>query len=268
MSGETSGAATRMSLRSLLVPTEHGGWSFTLEPALLGLLVAPSTAGGLLAIMALLGFMARTPLRVSLVDRFRRRRLDRTRMADRIVLGYGLLLTVLLGAAAATAAAAFWWPAVVAAPLIVIELWYDARSRSRRASAELLGTVGVGAIGPMIVLAGGGGPGEAVGVWLIVAARAIAAVMFVRVQIRRVRDQPYRLASSDAAQVTAVLIVVVGVLLDVVPAVAAMTVVGIAAVHAWLVRWSAPRVGIIGAQQIVIGLTMVLVAGLAFAAPG
>jgi hypothetical protein len=257
----------KVSRRSLLIPTEHGGWSFTLEPALLGLIVAPSMAGVLLALMGLIGFMARTPLRVSLVDRFRGRRLPRTRLADRITLAYVLALLVLLVAAALNAARPFWWPMLAAAPLVLIELWYDARSRSRRAAAELLGTVGVGAIGSMIVLAGGGSIAQAVGVWLIVAARAIAAVMFVRVQIRRVRMQPHRLISSDLAQAAAVLIAVAGVALDLVPEVAAFAILGIATVHVALSRWSVPKVGVIGAQQIVIGLTMVLAAGLAFAAP-
>ena len=31
--------------RTVVTPTEHGGWGLTLEPALLGLLIAPSAAG-------------------------------------------------------------------------------------------------------------------------------------------------------------------------------------------------------------------------------
>jgi hypothetical protein len=32
----------RSRLRSVALPSEHGGWGLTLEPAVLGLLVAPS----------------------------------------------------------------------------------------------------------------------------------------------------------------------------------------------------------------------------------
>ena len=60
-----------------MIPSEHGGWGLTLEPALLGLLVAPSIAGGALAIAAFLAFLVRTPLKVLLVDRRRHRELDR-----------------------------------------------------------------------------------------------------------------------------------------------------------------------------------------------
>lgn len=33
-------AGERSTLRAVAIPTEHGGWSLTLEPVLLGLLVA------------------------------------------------------------------------------------------------------------------------------------------------------------------------------------------------------------------------------------
>ncbi|MCZ7661545.1 MAG: YwiC-like family protein [Thermoleophilia bacterium] len=39
----------RSRLRDVVVPTEHGGWGFTLEPMLLGLLVAPGWASSALA---------------------------------------------------------------------------------------------------------------------------------------------------------------------------------------------------------------------------
>ncbi|NND04465.1 MAG: hypothetical protein HKN91_16945, partial [Acidimicrobiia bacterium] len=38
-------AADRASLRAVAVPTEHGGWSLTLEPVILGLIVAPTGSG-------------------------------------------------------------------------------------------------------------------------------------------------------------------------------------------------------------------------------
>ena len=65
----------RSRWRSVAIPSEHGGWGLTAEPALLGLLVAPSIAGGVLAVAAVVAFLARTPLKLVLVDRWRRRRL-------------------------------------------------------------------------------------------------------------------------------------------------------------------------------------------------
>jgi hypothetical protein len=64
------------------LPSEHGGWSLTLEPVALGLLVAPSWPGLALGAAALVAFVARTPLKVVLVDRWRHRWLARTRLAS------------------------------------------------------------------------------------------------------------------------------------------------------------------------------------------
>src|SRR4051812_40820253 len=69
--------------RSVVIPSEHGGWGLTLEPALLGLFVAPTLAGLAAAAAALLAFLARTPLKLVLVDRHRHRQLARTRAAAR-----------------------------------------------------------------------------------------------------------------------------------------------------------------------------------------
>jgi hypothetical protein len=80
-----AGAEARSPLRAVALPTEHGGWGLTAEPALLGLLVSPSVAGVALGLGALVAFLARTPLRVVLVDRWRGRDLDRTRLARRVL---------------------------------------------------------------------------------------------------------------------------------------------------------------------------------------
>ena len=53
---ETMTDAQRVRLRSIALPTEHGGWGFTLEPILLGLLVAPTWAGFGLAVATAIGF--------------------------------------------------------------------------------------------------------------------------------------------------------------------------------------------------------------------
>ena len=66
------------------IPSEHGGWGLTLEPALLGLLVAPSIVGGAIGVAAFLAFLVRTPLKLVLVDQHRHRVLERTRLAVRV----------------------------------------------------------------------------------------------------------------------------------------------------------------------------------------
>src|SRR5690242_15227457 len=50
---------------TVFLPKEHGSWSLALEPVALGLLVAPSWAGGALAGAVLAGFFARRPLKAA-----------------------------------------------------------------------------------------------------------------------------------------------------------------------------------------------------------
>lgn len=254
-------------LRSVAIPTEHGGWSLTLEPAILGLLVAWSTAGAALAGAALIAFIARTPLKIVLVDRWRGRQLERSHLARR-VLTIDLVLLVALAAAAVIAAAhSFWWPLAIAAPLIVVELWHDMRSKSRRLVPELAGTIGIGSVAAAIALAGGASTGVAWGLWLVIAARSLAAVLFVRVQLLRFKAQDHQLWHSDVAQLAAVAIVTWGWLGGIVPGIAAAAVAALAIFGVIAVRRPPQRAVTIGTQQVVLGLTLVLVTALGVRAP-
>lgn len=253
--------------RAVAVPTEHGGWSLTLEPAILGLIVVFSPAGLALASAALIGFVARTPLKVVLVDRFRDRWLERSRLAARIFVWeatIGLLLVVI---AVVTARGSFWWPLVIAVPLIATELWHDMRSRSRHLIPELAGSIGIAAIAAIVALAGGESTKLAAGLWIVMAARVIATVPFVRVQLLRFKDRPSDVAPSDAAQVGAVAIVVAAWALDLVPLGAVGAVMILALFELVAVRTRPVKAALVGAQQVVLGLTVVLIAGLAFLAP-
>lgn len=249
--------AARGVLRGVAVPSEHGGWGLTLEPALLGLLVAPSAAGALLAVAALLAFLLRTPLKIALVDRRRQRQLDRTVTARRVAAAEAALLAGALGAAAVLAAEPFWVPLAIAAPMAGTQLWYDGRSRSRRLAPELLGTVGIGSIVAAIALADGESAALAAGLWLVVAARALAAVVFVRLQLRRSKAQPHRVVESDSAQVAAIAVAAVGVALDGQLVGGLVAIVLLAAFHAIAARRNPPVAKVVGVQQTVAGLLVV-----------
>ena len=190
----------RAAWRRVALPSEHGGWGLTLEPVLLGLLLVPSGAGMALGVAALGLFLARTPAKVVLVDRFRHRSLPRTRRAAAIAEVELTLVAALVAVAAIASAAPFWVPVAVAVPLVALELWFDMRSRGRRLVPELAGTIGIGAAAAAIVLAGGGGAVLAGAAWSVVAARAVASLPFVRTQLDRARHGAVPTTGADLAQ--------------------------------------------------------------------
>ena len=247
---------------SVALPSEHGGWSLTAEPALLGLLVAWSTPGLALGLAAMIAFLARTPVKLVLVDRFRHRWLPRTRLAAQIAAVEVALLAVLI-AYAASAAASFWLPLAVAAPLIGIELWFDMRSRGRRLIPELAGSIGIGSIATAIALADGAPAVVAWGLWVVVAGRSVAAIPYVRTQILRTKSNPAPRWHSDAAQLAAVAAVVVGGAFDWVPVAAVIAVAILAAINLVAVRLAPRPAVVIGIQQTIFGLVVIVTTAIA-----
>jgi hypothetical protein len=166
-------------LRLVVVPSEHGGWSFLGEPILLGLLVAPSWSGALVALAATAAFLARQPLKLFVSDRQRGRRYPRTVLAER---AFGVLAAVALGALAWAAQHApghvvnpgtksVLWPLALAAPFGAAALAFDLGKRSRELAGELCGALALGAVASAIALAGGWSMPGALGLWGVLAAR-------------------------------------------------------------------------------------------------
>jgi hypothetical protein len=246
------------------VPTEHGGWSLTAEPVVLGLVVAWSWPGLALGSAAILAFMARTPLKVVLVDRWRDRRLERTRVAGRIVAAE-IVVVAGLGALATIGAvdAHFWMPLVAVVPLVTIELWFDMRSRSRRLVPELAGTVGIGSVVAAITLAGGGSGALAVGLWAIVSARAAAAIPYARTQVFRARGRSVRRWPSDLAQVLGAVAVAMAWVFDAIPLAPVGVVAVIAVFNIVAVRGPVKPAVAIGVQQMTFGVVVVVVTAIA-----
>ncbi len=254
-----SGPARRSTFRSVALPSEHGGWGLTLEPVLLGLLIAPSVAGICLGLAALLGFLARTPLKIVLVDRSRGRQLPRTRTALLVAM-VELAAVAALGLVAwSTASGAFWFPLVAAGPLIALELWFDMRSRSRRLVPELAGSFGIASIVAMIVAADGRSAALAVGLWALLAARAVTSVPFVRERVAELHhrpDPPVPLVLWDAV---AVVIVVVAAVLDASLVAGALAVLGVIALQRLSLLRPTPRAVVLGIRQTLLGLSVVMI---------
>ena len=191
-SGAAQYTAGGVRLKTVALPTEHGGWGITLEPVLLGLLVAPSLAGAGLGLATTAAFLARHPFKIVAGDRRRGRRFARTPYAERFTLAY---MAAALGGLALSVFAAddytFLLPLVAAAPLAGVQLWYDAAGRSRGLLPEVAGSVAMGSVACSLVLAGGGSWPLALGLWALLAARFVPAILYVRARLAELKGKEY-----------------------------------------------------------------------------
>jgi hypothetical protein len=196
MTTHAAAASHSLAVRSLALPVEHGGWGFLAEPVILGLALAPSSAGAGLGLAALGAFLARHPLKLAAADWRKRARHPRTARAEGLALAYALAALVSLGTAFATARFAFWLPLALAAPLGLLQLSYDARNRGRDLVPELAGAAALGSVASAVVLAGGWTQAPALALWLLMAARAVASVLYIRARLRLDRGQRPGLAPT------------------------------------------------------------------------
>ncbi|MFN8052542.1 MAG: YwiC-like family protein [Acidimicrobiales bacterium] len=255
--GDTS-PQRRSALRSVALPTEHGGWGLTLEPALLGLLVRWSAAGLCLAVVAFVAFLARTPLKVVLVDARRHRTLPRTRLARSVLAAEIVAMVLLVAGAVLLDASAFLAPLVLMAPLAGVDLWFAMRSRSRRLLPELAGAVAVGGVVAVVTLAGGADLRLAAACWLILAARSLSAVVTVRDLVGHLHGHSRHPGAVLAADVAALAVAGAAAVVEPATVVGAIAVLVAIATQRLLDRRPAPRAVVIGIRQTMLGLGVVV----------
>jgi len=253
-----SHASERATWKTVAIPSEHGGWGLTAEPILLGLLLAFSWPGAAIGAAAMLAFLARTPLKLALVDRRRNREFERTALARRIG-AVELAAIIALGVVALVAAGWNWLiPAAIALPLFAIELWYDIRSRGRRLVPELSGAVGMGAVAAAIIIAGDGPARLAAAAWLVLAARSIGAIPFIRTQIGRLHRGLVDTRSSDLFQLLALAVAAVAAFVEPDVLVGSIAVAAIVVLHlVWVRRSPVPPAKVLGLRQMALGFALV-----------
>jgi len=261
-STDASARHSSVGWKSIALPAEHGGWGFTFEPIILGLLVAPAAAGWEISMVALATFLARRPVKIMSTDLVRRRWLPRTSMAAWFSLLYGSLAIAGTVGAFVTAQAPFWQPVAVAAPLVGFALYADAHSRNHTLAAELVGSSAMGATVTAIALANGWGFLAAFGLWFVLVARGIATIVLVRGLIRRVHGKPVGAGAVYAVQWGTLVAMVVAAVFDAVPwmAVGAIAGIGLLA-YVSLVRPPVPA-RVVGWTQIGAGLGVVILTAL------
>jgi len=247
---ESNSARGRVRLRAVALPVEHGGWSLTLEPVALGLLVAPSPAGFLLAAAAAGAFLARHPFKIVAADRRRGRRFPRTAVAERFLLLYsGVAFASALAAAATADSYLFLLPLLAALPLASVQLAFDAAGRSRTLIPELLGSVGLAAVSASIALAGGWPLTASFGLWAVLAGRAAPSILYVRARLGLLHGQTPSALPAVGAHVAALAFVAQLAWAGVAPPIAAAALLllllrAVAGLYAAGAKGSAKQVGV------------------------
>jgi len=249
--------------KPVALPVEHGAWSFLLEPVILGLVLAPSTAGFCLGIAALAAFLTRHPLRLAALDYRKRTRHPRTRLAELFALAYAAVASVFAFAALARADHGFMVAVFAAVPLALGALALDLRGHGRNLAVEIAGSVALGASATAIILAGGGSERVAWMAWLLLGLRAVTAILYVRARLNRERA-----GASPAVGVILVHTIALIVVLGLMPsqlapgfAVLAFLILLLRASYGLLSPSRGIRPQVVGLQEVGFGLvTLVLLA--------
>jgi len=246
---------------SVFLPKEHGSWSLALEPLALGLIVAPSFAGGAMAAVALAVFFARRPFKIAFAPLHSARRRE---AREAVVMLMALALAGAFEAYVLSSPTA-WWPLALAAPLAAVFAWFDAQGESRAAAAELAGSAAFAVLPVTFASLAGWSWPAAVSLGAIALTRSVPAVITVRTFLRLRKSQPTLPTVAIVTSVVA-LAAIVGLAAEkVVPLLAAIYAALLLARTVWLVtsirpKWSAKHIGMMEAM---IGLAYV--AGIAIA---
>lgn len=181
---------SRINLKSVALPSEHGGWGFLIEPILLGLLVAPTWRGILITLASVGVFLIHQPLKLVVKDRLKGRLSPRAHVALRFVVVYGLLSLIPMVLLLSTTPRDFLRPVLLALPLAAVQLAYDARNRSRKFIPELCGALALAMIAPIIAMLGGWSLAAGLGLWIALAWRDATSILYVRARLKREHGKP------------------------------------------------------------------------------
>ncbi len=169
----------------LTLPKEHGSWSLALEPVAFGLLVAPSAAGGTLAVAALAGFFLRRPLKILLceLDCERWKIARASVFVLTIFAAVGLLLAVRLGRVEN------FWPLIPAALAGLVFVWADSRNEAREGTAEIAGAVTFGILPAVFAALAGWSVNQSLALAAMSLNRSVPTVLTVRTRLRMAKQQ-------------------------------------------------------------------------------
>lgn len=189
------------------MPVEHGAWGFLFEPALAGLIIAPSAAAPFILLLVVGAFLTRQPLKFLLGDQLQKRRLPRTGIALRFVLIFGGIAVVGLLGSVFFASPTSFIPFLIAAPITVYLIIQDIARQTRTILPEMLAAFALASSITAFALADGWKFLPAFALWAIMSARLIPSVLYVRSRLRLEKGKRFLAFVPIAAHVLALIAV-------------------------------------------------------------
>jgi hypothetical protein len=233
--------------KSLVIPTEHGSWSWLLVPFLVGAAVAARTGTAVRSpwlplVLTLIGglsaFLMRQPAAAWLRIRRRRASAVDEPLAAGWTLGLALVAGACLAALLALGRAALLWLVI---PFAGVLLFYLAASRGGRAGlralwTELIGAAGLALMAPAAVIAAAGNLVPlAWALWGLMGVQNMLGVLYVRLRLADTHGRPANRPWVLGGHVAGLAAVLVAGLLDWAPLLAAVPFVGFLLRAVWAV---------------------------------
>jgi len=242
----------RIFRKSLVIPTEHGSWSWLLVPFFVGAAVAGAVLGtGTSSLPALLltlvgglgAFLVRQPASAWL--RIRRGRASRADepLAAGWTLGLASAAGLCLAGLLALGRTALLWLVI---PFALVLLLYLVASRSGRAAmralwTELIGAVGLALMAPAAVIAVTGELSElAWALWGLMSLQNALGVLYVRLRLADTRRRPANRTPALVGHTVGLGLVVMAGLLGWVPLLTAIPFAAVLIRAVWAVRRPRP----------------------------
>jgi hypothetical protein len=239
-SRETTRKKRTLFKKALIVPAEHGSWSWLLVPYFVGVLVAGDF--NLPALLVLLGglsgFFVRQPATAYIRARAGRgRKADQSLAAGWAIFFATIALVCLVGLLAVGLTELLW----LCLPIVALLIFYLVAARQRRASLrtlwmEVAGAAGLAAMAPAAFIAATGELDPIAWIlWGLMAGQNALGALYVRLRIADTHGRPAERRLVLSAHILVLAAVIAAAFTGVIPWLAAVPFAGFLARAIWAV---------------------------------
>ncbi|MDE2008839.1 MAG: YwiC-like family protein [Candidatus Omnitrophica bacterium] len=176
-------------IKKVILPAEHGASIMLAESLMAGLWIGASFKGFVCALGWIFIFFMSQPLKIAVKDDSRNIFAPRTEAALWCATVMGILAILAVFWTYFLSGPSFLMALAAVMPLGAVHLWTTIFEGKKEFAAELFGVLSLGAAAASIVLASGHQVSQAFVLWLVLAIRAGASVVYVRYRLRQMRNE-------------------------------------------------------------------------------